>query len=395
MATGKEALAKILATSDKKYGFPVGSLAEIAVPAKWISTGNMAIDYVTGGGLPLGRTVELAGNPSSGKTTSALQAAANLQKLIKDGGDPERGITPDDIIMYFDYESAMDPEYAKALGLDVDHHSFKFGQPSSLEDGTNFALSLAETGLVRMMIFDSVAAMLPDTEKNKDVGEHSVAVRAKLMTDFINKMNPIAAENNVSIVLINHTKEKIGIGSYPGAAVTTTPGGVGLKYYSSIRVEFKMLKQHKTDQVDPITGDTVSRVTSTDVKVRTVKNKLAPPYRESAVRVRFGSGFDNLFTALLVLVAHKKIMYNAGIYYFHKIEDVGGAPEWMPRQTTGIKRPFIKGIENLNNAAKLNPEWRDLLISIAEPLIYEVPGVSSDEDDVEEVDEPTPNKVSL
>lgn len=395
--TGRDALNKIIAGADKKYGMTVGPLAEIATPTKWISTGNMAIDYVTGGGVPLGRSIEMAGTPSSGKSTSALQAAANLQKIIKSGGDDELGIGPEDVIIYFDYEQAMDPDYARALGLDVDDPSFLFTQPSSLQDGANFALAAGETGQVRMMIFDSVATMIPDEKREKDIGAYHVGLQAKLLTDFGTNLNAVAADNNISVVYINHTKEKIGMGGRPGVTITTTPGGVGLKYLASVRLEFKQLKQHKSSVEDPITGDMVDRVTATDVKVKTAKNKLAPPFRESLVRVRFGKGFDNFFTAVVVLLGRKRVMHSTGIYYFHKLIDEGGAPSWMPRATTGTKRPYIKGLDNLIAAAEADKEWADNLIEIAQSILDNPTSIAEDEDDeeLEEVVRTKPNKVSL
>lgn len=372
MATGKEALAKLIAGADKKYGFPVAPMSKIASNVKWISTGNMFIDYTTGGGIPLGRSIELSGLPSSGKTTTALQAAANLQRIIKDGGDPELGVTSEDVILYLDYEQAMDPNYAKALGLDVDDPSFLFAQPSSLEDGTNLALEMGKTGLIRMIIIDSVAAMVPDAKLEKSVGEYHVGVKARLLTDFIEKMNVVAAEENTALILLNHTKEKMGMGARPGAPpIRTTPGGVGLKYYASIRLEYEPRKQHKASVYDPVLGEKVDQVIANDVLVKTVKNKLAPPYRKQIVRVRYMYGFDNFYSAITTLVAHKKVMYSTGIFYFHKLVDEGAAPEWMPRATTGTKRPYIKGEANLYVAADKDAHWRELLEAIAEATIYE------------------------
>lgn len=399
MATGKDALAKLISGAEKKYGFPAAPMAEIAVPTHWLSTGNMAIDWVIGGGIPLGRVTEVAGTPSSGKTTTALQTAALLQAVILSGGDPERGITEDDKILYLDYEQAMDPEYAKALGLDVDDDTFVFAQPSSLEKGSNFSLALGETGLIRMIIVDSVAAMLPEAAIEGDVGAHNVGLQAKWVTNFITKMNVVAADNNIAVVLINHTKEKIGMGGRPGAPpIRTTPGGVGAKFYASVRLEYEPRKQYKAPVYDPVSGETIDQVVANDVQIKTIKNKLAPPYRKQEARVRYGKGFDNFHTATKVLIAHKKIMYSAGIYYFHKLESEGGAPEWMPRATTGTKRPYIKGEDNLYHAGQSDPHWAALLELIAETLIYTDPDTaSSDVDDEadETVEEPKTNKVKL
>lgn len=405
MATGQEALAKILSGADKKYGFSVAPMAEIAVPTQWLTTGNMSIDWVVGGGIPLGRVTEIAGLPSSGKTTTALQTAARLQAVIKDGGDQERGIGPEDKILYLDYEQAMDPTYAKALGLDVDDPSFLFGQPASLEKGSNLALEIGKTGVVRMIIVDSVAAMQPEAALDSDIGAHNVGIQAKFVTNFITNMNSVAAENNIAVVLINHTKEKIGMGGRPGAPpIRTTPGGVGAKFYASVRLEYEPRAQYKAKVYDPVLGEETDQVVANLVQVKTIKNKLAPPYRKQAVRVRYGKGFDNFHTALTILMAHKKVMYSAGIYYFHKLADEGGAPEWMPRAATGTKRPYIKGEENVMAAAEKDPHWSELLQLIAETLIYENGDISEEtEDDAEFSEEDietqlsgkTSNKVSL
>lgn len=386
MATGKEALAKLVASADKKYDFPVAPMSQIAVETKFISTQNMAIDYVIGGGIPLGRVTEISGLPSSGKTTTALQAGACLQQIIQSGGDASRGITVDDKILYLDYEQAMDPTYAKSLGLDTDDDTFLFGQPSSLEKGGNFSLELGKTGLVRMIIIDSVAAMQSETVLANDVGAHNVGTQAKFVTDYITKMNTVARDHNIAVILINHTKEKIGMGGRPGAPpVRTTPGGVGAKFYASVRLEYEPRKQYKASVYDPVLGEEVEQVLSNDVLVKTIKNKIAPPYRRQVVRVRYGSGFDNFFTAVTVLMAHKKVMYSTGMYYFHKVADDGGAPEWMPRAQSGTKRPYIKGEANLLAAAEADPEWSEVIQAMAEAIIHDTP-VQDDEDLDEEAE---------
>lgn len=385
MATGKEALAKLIAGAEKKYDFPVAPMSKIATTTQFISTRNMAIDYVIGGGIPLGRVIEIAGLPSSGKTTTALQAGANLQAIIKNGGDKTLGITEDDKILYLDYEQAMDPEYAKALGLDTDDDTFLFGQPASLEKGGNLSLEMGKTGLIRMIIVDSVAAMQSETALANEVGAHNVGTQAKFVTDYITKMNVVAKENNIAVILINHTKEKIGMGGRPGAPpVRTTPGGVGAKYFASVRLEYEPRKQYKQPVYDPVLDDTVDQVVANDVLVKAIKNKIAPPYRKQLVKVRYGKGFDNFFTAITVLIAHKKIMYSTGMFYFHKVAEEGGAPEWMTRTANGNKRPYIKGEANLYAAAEKDPEWSELIQLMGEAIIYETPDPNAVVDDEEE-----------
>lgn len=398
MSSGKDELAKILAGAEKKYGFPAAAMGDIAVPTKWISTGNMVIDYVIGGGIPMGRVIEIAGMPSSGKTTTALQAAANLQRIINSGGDPERGIGPEDKILYLDYEQAMDPEYAASLGLDVFHDSFIFAQPASLERGANFCLATMRTGRIRMVIVDSVAAMQPETKVDGEIGAYHVGLHAKFITDFVSNANNVAAEFNTALVLINHTKEKIGM-TRPGMPpVRTTPGGVGAKFFASVRLEYEQRKQYKGKIYNPILGEDDEQVVANDVQVKSIKNKLAPPYRKQVVRVRYGKGFDNFHAAISVLIAHKKIVYSSGYWYFHRLVEDGGAPDWMPRQTTGTKRPYVRGEDNLNAAAEADAAWRELLELIAETLIYEIPDTSPETEEVDESEEPEEiktNKVSL
>ena len=234
----KSAIDKILAESKKKYDVTAGPMNAIAQETEAISTGSMAIDYITGvGGLPLGRSVELFGPPASSKTTTALMTAANYQKkIIREGLD--------DRILYLDYEQAMDPVYAKNLGLDVDHPSFLFAQPNLFEDGANFALELIETGLVKIVIFDSVAAMTPRALYEAEIGKVQVAPQARLMAVLMQRLNPLLADTNSLAIFINHLKEKVGM-SGPAGPVKTTPGGVSLKFYASMRIEYAQIGQIK------------------------------------------------------------------------------------------------------------------------------------------------------
>src|SRR6478736_6793293 len=163
MTPSVDALDALFAKSEKN-GFRISTMADLTGDIQFLTTGNIAIDYAMGGGVPMGRCVELFGQPSSGKTTCAFQTAIELQKVIKAGGDPARGIRPDDIILYLDYEQTASLEYAIALGLDVEHPSFRFGQPDTLEEGMDIALATIKTGRVRLVIVDSVAAMVPSAQ---------------------------------------------------------------------------------------------------------------------------------------------------------------------------------------------------------------------------------------
>lgn len=375
-AAPKGGMATLLAQAEKKYNLTVGPMGSIASDTKFITTGNLAIDYALGGGIPMGRSVELLGPPSSGKTTLALQAAIAMQKLIIAGGDPERGIGPDDMILYFDYEQAMDPEYATALGLDMNHPSLQFTQPDTLEEGADFALAAFKTGQVRLALFDSVAAMNPSAQAEADsVGKSLPAVQAKLMKPFGVTLNSVLRNNNGTVIFINHemVKMEMGGGGRPGYGPppTTTPGGSALKYFASVRVSFKQIRQNKGIVMDPVLMEEKEIPVSTDVRVKVIKNKVAPPFREATVRVTFGRGFDQFWTAMQVLLANKKVMYQTGRYYFHKLEEIGGAPEWMPRESKGTNRPYLHGEKRVFSLAEQYPEWRELLVAQAKLVAEE------------------------
>lgn len=365
-------VADILKIAEKKYNLTIGPMNALVEGTKFITTGNIAIDYAMGGGIPLGRSVELYGPPSCGKTTTGLQVAAELQKVIIAGGDPERGIFPDDRIVYMDYEQTMDKVYASALGLDTDHESFLFTQPDTLEDGTNLSLDLLKTGKVRLVLFDSLAAMTPSARAEAEIGKSLPAVQAKLMKDYGVVLNAILRHNNASVIFLNHETEVMAMGGRPGMPPpTTTSGGKATKYFASVRVQYRQIKQIKGKMLDPITNEEIERPVSTDVQVKIMKNKVAPPFRQVSVRVRFGTGFDNYWTAMQILVANKKVMYATGRYYFHNISGEGFAPEWMKRETTGTHRPYIFGEKALFQAADDDPIWRLGLIRMAEDVVAE------------------------
>jgi recombination protein RecA len=358
MAKAKTDIAAILSASKKKYDIDAGPMNRIAEDTKVISTGSLAIDFITGvGGLPLGRSVELFGPPASSKTTTALMVAANHQKEII-----AKGL--DEYILYLDYEQAMDPKYAKNLGLDTDHDSFIFAQPNLFEEGANFALDLIQSGKVRVVIFDSVAAMTPLALMDADVGKVQVAPQARLMSVLLQKLNPLLADTGTLAIFINHLKEKVGIGG-PAGPVKTTPGGTALKFYASMRIEYAQISQIKGEVKDPLTGLKKPETVASNVKVKIVKNKVAPPFKEAVVRVRFGRGFDDMFTVKNVLAANKKIYGSAGYFYFDK------APELIHVDMDESKegKPYIHGEASFMAFADTHPEWRKLAVDLCRELI--------------------------
>lgn len=370
-------LAELLKKSERTYNLTVGTLDSIATDTQFVSTGNLSVDYAIGGpdgGVPLGRTVEFYGPPSSGKTTLAIQTAANLQKIIMGGGDPKLGIGPDDTIIYLDYEQAFDAGYAASLGLDTSHKSFLFGQPDVLEEGADFLLDAFKTGEVRMAIVDSVAAMTPSAQAEADsVGKSLPAVQAKLMKVFGTNLNSVLKNNNASIIFINHEIEVMEMGGArrPGMPpATSTPGGRALKFFASVRLQFRQIRQIKGAVMDPLTNETREIPVATDVRVKVVKNKVAPPFRECMVRVRFGRGFDEFWTAMQILLANKKVMYANGRYYFHNvIEEVPA--DWMPREAKGTNRPYLHGEAKVFSMADEHGPWRRALIVLARTVARE------------------------
>lgn len=384
----KSKVAAILATSQKKWNIKAGPMNQILDDVLAIPTGNLSIDAITGvTGLPMARLIESFGPPSSGKTTLGLMAAAALQKIIKAGGDESRGISADDLIVYADYEHATDPRYCKKLGLDVDDPSFVFLQPDSLEDGVNLVRELVDTGLVRLVIFDSVAHMTPSAKLEAETGKPLPMLQAKLMSEFLAAFTPALHKNNCTAIFINHVFEVVEMGRRPGMPPReSTPGGRALKFAASLRLQFKQIKNYKTKHLDILTNEVIERVTSTDVVVKVIKNKVGPPFTQAIVRVRFGEGFDNFHAAVSVLTANKYIMYQPGIWKFHKLEAEGLAPSWMDRLTVGDKPPVLKTEAGLFKAAKDHPEWRDAIIAKAVDVIREK-GLDAFEQEEEEDDD--------
>jgi recombination protein RecA len=395
MPASKNPVLDVLARAQKKYNTVIGPLGTVAENTKFITVDNIAIDFVLGGGLPLGRSVELYGPPSSGKTTTALQVAAHLQKIIKSGGDPALGIGPNDYISYFDFENAMDPEYAVALGLDVEDEQFLFSQPDILEEGANIALDLVETGQVRLIIFDSVAAMNPSVKAEAEIGKSLPAVQAKLLKDFGMNMNAKAFKNNCLVIYLNHEVEVMDMGGArrPGMpAKKSTPGGVALKYFASCRLRYQQIGQIKKPYKDPLTKEDKQRVEATDVLVKVEKNKVHRPFGEAKVRVRFGRGFDNFWSALQILQAHKYVMYASGYYRFHNVEELGLVPDWMPKDAKG--KPTVHGEATLFAYADKYPEFRESMIILAEDVARRL-GTSSSNKEEAEADEEIANLLAL
>ncbi len=349
----KSAIAAALAEVEKKHQLNVGTASQVIEPQQWLTTGNLGIDYVAGGGIPLGRTVELYGPPSSGKTTTGLQAAAALQKHIL-------ATNSDDHIVYLDHEHALDRDYCGNLGLDTDHESFLLAQPYSLEQGAESALKLLHTGAVRLIIFDSVASMAPIARLDGEFDQRTAAMnKARLMSGFMLQITPLLHKTKAAGVFINHLMEAVEMTGRPGMPPkATTPGGKALKFYASLRLEYRQIGNTKTKTVDPLSGTAINQANSTLVKVKCVKNKVAEPFREAEVRVSYGRGFDNVWSALQVLLYRGEIKKSGAWYRFlgdtaHPDIPAGG----------------LQGETAVLDFALTRPDWATRLVGAAADLV--------------------------
>jgi len=270
------------------------------VPA--IPTGSIAIDRITGiGGVPRGRITEIYGPESSGKTTLALHVIANAQK---DGG----------VAAFIDAEHALDPTYAKKLGINLEE--LLVSQPDSGEQALEIAETLVRSGAVDVIVVDSVAALVPEAEIKGDMGDSHVGLQARLMSQALRKLTAAVSRSNCALIFINQVREKIGMMGYGGPQETTT-GGRALKFYSSMRIEIRNVGQIK--------GKNDERI-GHKAKVKIVKNKLAPPFREAIVEVYYGEGISRE-ADLLNLGEELGIVKKSGSWYSFGEQRLGQGKE--------------------------------------------------------------------
>jgi recombination protein RecA len=339
----------VLTEFEKKHDLKIGTPDRVT----GMPTGNLGIDWQTGvGGLPIGRITELYGYESSGKTTTALQTAVMLQQDILERSSDQR-------IVYLDFEHALDVDYARQLGLDLEHRSFVPLQPNNLEQGANVALDLIETGKVPLIVFDSVAAMSPKRLKEGEFDQATIQMhRAKLISALCQSMVDLIWEKKVTAVFVNHRMESIEMTGRPGLPPkTTTPGGRGLKYYASLRLEFDIVGAIKNKIEDFLTLSEVNQAVASKVMVRCVKNKVGVPGRVVELRSRYGMGFDNAWSALVVLEA-RKLITRTGAYY-------NLAKSKTPLLVDTGDKFQIHGEQAVLDYADNNPLWREHLIQTA------------------------------
>jgi recombination protein RecA len=307
-----KALEAALAQIDKQYG--KGSVMrlgdEVRSPLEVIPTGSIALDLALGiGGLPRGRVVEIYGPESSGKTTVALHAIANAQA----GGG---------ICAFIDAEHALDPDYAEKLGVDTD--ALLVSQPDNGEQALEIADMLVRSGALALIVIDSVAALTPRAEIEGEMGDSHVGLQARLMSQALRKMTGALSGANTTAIFINQLREKIGV--MFGSPETTT-GGRALKFYSSIRLDVRRIETLKDGQ----------EMVGNRTRVKVVKNKVAPPFKQAEFDILYGQGISRE-GSLIDLGVEVGIIRKAGAWFTYDTDQLG------------------QGRENARNYLRANPD---------------------------------------
>lgn len=303
--------------------------SEEVIPVETIPTGSMALDIALGvGGIPRGRIIEMFGMESSGKTTLALHVIAEAQKL---GG----------VAAFIDVEHALDPVYTKNIGVDMD--SLLISQPDTGEQALDIVETLIRSGAIDVIVVDSVAALTPEAEIEGDMGDTHVGLLPRLMSKALRKISGATNKSKACVIFINQVRQKIGV---MFGNPNTTPGGLALKFHASVRLEIKRSETLK-DGSDAIGSRT---------KVKVVKNKVAPPFIETAFDIVFGEGISKE-SDLIDVGIDREIVRKSGAWFYYGEERLG--------QGKGNAIGFLR--ENLEIASEIDTKIRQTLNLTGKP----------------------------
>ena len=303
----KAALDAALRKIEKNFGkgsiMRMGDAADTRIAT--VSSGSLAIDEALGvGGYPRGRIIEMYGPESSGKTTVALHAVAEVQR---EGGTAA----------YIDAENALDPQYAQTLGVNID--DLLLSQPDTGEEGLEIADALIASGAIDIVVIDSVAALVPQAEIDGEMGDTHVGLQARLMSQALRKLSGEINKTKTIAVFINQIREKVGV---MFGNPETTPGGRALKFYSTIRLEIRRGEQLKNG----------SNLIGNRAKIKVVKNKVAPPFKRAEVDIMYGKGISKT-GELLDMAVEKDMVKKSGAWYSYGKERIGqgreNAKKWL------------------------------------------------------------------
>lgn len=326
----RKALDAAIAKLEKDFG--KGTVMKLGdaganVSVETIPTGSLSLDIALGlGGIPKGRVIEVYGPESSGKTTVALHMIAEVQKR---GG----------IAGFIDAEHALDPIYAKHIGVDIDE--LYISQPDSGDQGLEIAETMVRSGAIDIIVIDSVAALVPRQEIEGDMGDSHVGLQARLMSQALRKLTPVISKSNCAVVFINQLREKVGV--MFGSPETTT-GGRALKFYASIRLDVRRIETLKQG------GEMVGNRT----RIKVVKNKIAPPFKEAEFDIMFGKGISREGD-ILDLASSIDIINKSGAWYAYNGDKIGQGrenakqyltehPELMEQLSEQVRKHF--GLED-------------------------------------------------
>jgi recombination protein RecA len=343
-----KALDTALAQIERQFG--KGSVMKLGqegrVPIDVIPTGSIALDIALGiGGLPRGRVVEIYGPESSGKTTLALHAIANCQAA---GG----------IAAFIDAEHTFDPEYAKNLGVDIDN--LLVSQPDTGEQALEIADMLIRSGALALIVVDSVAALVPRAEIEGEMGDSHMGLQARLMSQALRKITGALSTTNTTCIFINQLREKIGV--MFGSPETTT-GGKALKFYASVRLDIRRIETLK-DGTEPVGNRT---------RVKVVKNKVAPPFKQAEFDILYGEGISRE-GGILDMAVEEGFVRKSGAWYTHDGDQLGQGKE--------NARKYLR--DNAGLADELERQIKEKVMAKAKPELAVVPAAIDEPEEMPE-----------